>query len=51
MSLMASEPLAVHVAPPAATHVQVTPVRPAGTGLVTTAPWATLGPLFTTFTV
>src|SRR5258708_7271431 len=44
--LMPPAPLAVHVAPPAATHVQVTPVIVPGTVSVTVAGLAGLGPAF-----
>jgi hypothetical protein len=44
--LMLPDPLAVHVAPPAATHVQLTLVSVPGTVSVTVAPFAALGPAF-----
>jgi hypothetical protein len=43
---MLPDPLAVHVAPPAAAHVQLTLVSVPGTVSVTIAPFAAFGPAF-----
>ena len=45
VSLMEPVPLAVHVAPAVATHVQVAPVKAAGSESATTAPVTADGPL------
>ena len=43
---MLPEPEAVHVPPPAPTHVHVAPVSDAGSVSVTVAPVTALGPAF-----
>ena len=51
VSLMAPLPLAVQVAPPLAAHVHVCELMPAGSGSLTTVPFAATEPALLTVTV
>ena len=51
MSLIAPVPLAAHVAPAFAAHVQVWLAMPVGIGSLTVVPFAATGPLLVTVTV